>query len=107
VGWNKKPIACNKSPSLFLLASNLNKIGLKAIGVTVSTHRDPDSLPNIKEMKSTTITSNIGEGDDESGTIQLFTANDEGVSCNGPSSSFTFTIYLTSVVGNYRVRLVD
>ena len=103
VGWNKKPMAYNQSPALFLLVTNLNKIGLRAVGVTVST-RVLGALPTIKEMKSTTIT-NSEEGDDENGTIQLFTAIDER---DGPSTPcFTFTIYLTSVVDDYRVRQVD
>ena len=91
----KNPLSYT-SPTLLFIATNLNKIGLKAIDVSYSSSKDP----KIKKMEL-----KICRDDHENEAIQLFfTSMPPAI---GRACSFIFTVYLTGIVGDYRVQQMD
>ena len=90
-----KNSSLNASPTLLFLTTNLNKIGLKATGVSFSSAHDP----KMKPMKC-----HAGRKEDVNGAIQLFLATLQPV---GRSCSFVFTVYLSGIVEDYRIQQMD
>lgn len=84
------------SPTLLFIATNLNKLGLKAIDVSFSSSKDP----KIKKMEL-----KICREDHENDVIQFFFAPMQPAI--GRACSFIFTIHLTGIMEDYRVQQMD
>lgn len=87
--------------TLLLITTNLNKMGLKAEAVTFVCNGV------AHEYKMTLITNSKGEEDETVGSLQLFTAPFDEYNMISGDYSFTFRIFLSGVVGDYRVQEMD
>ncbi len=89
------------SKKLIFMAANLNKMGMKAVGMSYSSLRS--ILSNLSDNEE--IMAEITSKEDKNESVQLFTA-----SYGWPitaDSSFTFQIYITGTVEGYQVQQMD
>lgn len=97
-------------PVLFFLTTGLKKIGLKVTTVAViSQNEEFEQEKDNYDMKEIDLQTSENE-ENEAGVIQLFTVPLKGKFEYSRSSSeytFFFKIYLTGIVDNYRVHLMD
>lgn len=89
-------------PTLFFIAINLNKLGMKVTNVTYISST-PDDDPRGKKRRERM---ELKDQEDDEGSIQLYTdvALDDIVT---GSRKFTFNIYLEGIVKSYQIQRWD
>jgi len=95
----------SESARLFLVATNLNKIGIKIVDVTFE-HKDErrNILPKSRQMDHSKV-----EGS-EHGNIKLFSSplkNRIETGCHGEHNNFMFNIHVTGTVNDYVMEQRD
>jgi len=100
--WLSSP--ASSLPQLVFIATNLNKMGLKAHSVSFS------SANKIKEMDLIQPFSGGEEAGENDVAVQLFTSPLEPIGLNTAltaSLTISFTVHLTGIVEDYQVYQMD
>lgn len=93
----------SSTPTLFFIAINLNKMGMKVTDVTYISSTPGDD-PQEKETRERM---DFQDQEDNEGSIQLFTDNAALDDIVTGSRKFTFNIHLKGIVKSYHIQRWD